>query len=380
MNSDAEAAANDLDSNPNAPAPNEEDSNSGSSTSSSSRSESGRPPFKRKAPKEDPRIEALMNQVGFLSNLYVQSLCTSQHNNDTTVSVSTPNESFLAVPKQHNSSILDLGQITTNIDETKFIKPALPERVTKVKSLQHFGLPTWQNVRYSKALQSFAATPGFTELRVNDELCQLSKSKDYLAGTENIMAALSNAMFESNDLLRAGLQSVVDWAFNSPEELKGTALVDKMSAAVGTGSPFYKNTENILQVLCGKRSESIETRRERLIKEIPNKCIQLALRNIPPSETCLFDQSRLNALIQNFGGPQQWIHSLGIKEFKNPGTSLKRKGPDSSSYPTTSSAPKKFKNEVPRRNFHQNNNFKTRGKGKGVGKRSSFRPSDQFKQ
>lgn len=72
-------------------------------------------------------------------------------------------------------------------------------------------MPTWRNVRYSKTLQSFTATPGFTDLQVNDELCQLNKTKDYLVGTEKLMAALSNAKVKSSYLLRAGLQSVVDW-------------------------------------------------------------------------------------------------------------------------------------------------------------------------
>lgn len=355
---------------------NNENGSDSDSSESSSLTESERPSFKRRDSKEDPRLEALINQVGFLSNIYMQSLGGS-HNNQSQVSNNQcSNESFLTLP-QAADTFLNLGQVAIDIDATKLIKPALPERVDKIKLLQNFGLPTWRNVRYSKSLQSFAATPGFTSLVINDELCHLSKTKDYLVGTENVMAALSNAMFESNDLLRSGLQSVVDWAFKSPEELKASTLLEKIASAVGKGTSFFKNSEDILQIVCGKRAECIETRRERLIKEVPNKCIQLALRNIPPSETCLFDQVKLNTLIQNFGGPQQWLNSLVLTE-KNSTTSFKRKNPSHSapnSFP--SSVPKKPRYETPRRNSNfQGNEYKTRGKGKGRGKKS-FRTFDQ---
>lgn len=40
-------------------------------------------------------------------------------------------------------------------------------------------------------------------------ICHLSKTKDYLVSTEN-MADLSNVLFDSNDLLRTGLQPFID--------------------------------------------------------------------------------------------------------------------------------------------------------------------------
>ncbi|CAG4944443.1 unnamed protein product [Parnassius apollo] len=166
----------------------------------------------------------------------MQSLGNS-HNNLQDVNAYTC-DNFITIPKENPK--LDLGSISINIDGSKIIKPALPERVEKIKTLQHFGLPAWQNVRYSKTLQSFVATPGFNQLRVNYELCNLSKSKDYLSGTESLMAALSNAVFESNELLRAGLQLVVDWTAKSPEELNAPALVQKKALLLAKGQPLIK--------------------------------------------------------------------------------------------------------------------------------------------
>lgn len=339
-----------------------------SSSSSSSSSESERPSYKRK---HDPRIDALISQVGYLSNICMQNLSQGvsyqsnnpSENNSQNKIEDNPSSSFITNPIEIRK-VLELGKIETDYNKSKLIKTALPDRVKSIKQLQHFGEPLWKHVKYSKALQTFAATPAFVELKVNDELCHLNKEKDYLAGTEAVIAALSNAVLEQRELLRSGLQNIVDWACQSPQELNPQSLFEKISNNFGNNSDTYKNIEETLQVICGKRAECVEIRRERILKEITNKPIQLALRNIPPSEEHLFEKERLLQLIQSLGGPQTWLSPPACKpESKYP---IKRKQGEAG---LTGSSHNPKKSKYSSRNQKGNDKFK----GKGQGKKSSFR-------
>lgn len=53
----------------------------------------------------------------------------------------------------------------------------------------------------------------------------------------------------------------------------------------------------------------------------------------------LFDQLKLNALIQNFGSPTQWMRSLSLKENRSHNFTIKRKGADPIAFPSTSTEP-----------------------------------------
>lgn len=337
---------------------------------SSSPFESERPAHKRKhCQGSDPRIDALITQVSYLSNLCMQSLGGSyqveqqQHTNyNNTGSTSA---SFITYPND-SRRVLELGRIETDYNKSKLTKSASPDRVKLIKELQHFGEPLWKHVRYSKALQTFAATPAFIELKLNDELCHLNREKDFLAGTEAVVAALSNAVLEQRELLRFGLQSIVDWACQSPQELNPQSIFEKISSTFGNNSDTYKNIEETLQVICGKRAECVEIRRERILKEVTNKPIQAALRNIPPSIEHLFDREKLLPLIQSLGGPQTWLNPPLPREAKFP---IKRKfgepGPPTSINNPINN-PKKFKYTTKNLKYGDK-------KGKGQGKRSSFR-------
>ncbi|CAL1687594.1 unnamed protein product [Lasius platythorax] len=76
--------------------------------------------------------------------------------------------SFLINPA--TSKPLVLGEIQTKIDDKNVVKQASKEWVDAVVRLQHFSSDSWKEVKYSKALQSFLASPGFTELKINNEL------------------------------------------------------------------------------------------------------------------------------------------------------------------------------------------------------------------
>lgn len=331
-------------------APPDETPASCSDSSSSSDDDAGEPLAKRKRQQSevtvDPRIDALYDQVSLLTNIIMHQQYNS--NNQVVEQPNSSNADFLTNPSASTAKKLELGPCKTDFDDKKFIKPADHKRLQQLIELQHFNTANWQHVRYNKALQDMIAQPGFCNLKINEELCCLNKGKDFLAPTELITAALTNAGLQQRELLQSGLQNIIDWAHKNPSELNPDSLFDRISETFGKSSPSYKLTEQSLQIMCGKRAECIESRRRRLLAEISDRNVQAALSSIPPSEEYLFDKSKLTALIHSLGGPHFWLSQS--QNYQKDKPNLKRKAPE----PTPSTS--KYYSQ--HRQSSQNNNKK----------------------
>lgn len=133
------------------------------------------------------------------------------------------------------------------------------------------------------------------------------KGKDKIAGSEKAMAAICNALIEQRELLKKNLQNFVDWSAAPNTVLNAASIFDKISNLFHSSSKFHKTSEEIMQIVCGKRAEYIEIRRERVLSELPNKNLQEGLRKIPPSRRCLFDEDQLRLYVQHTGGMDKWI-------------------------------------------------------------------------
>lgn len=252
----------------------------------------------------------MKQQLQFLSNVVNSTL--------TTPSLAIPSTSgttpvmpmnFLTMPAPIETRTLEFGEVETSVDEKRVLPLASDARLKIINNLQRFGSNAWKEVRYASALKSFLAFPGFTDLKVNEELCYLEKGKDFIAPTERALAGLSNAILEHRELLRNTLQSIVDWTSTNPKDLNSQSIFEKLNLSFGMNSQIMKNYEQILQIICGKRSECIEARRERLITELPNKNLKSALRKLPPSSEYLFARENLSSLMQSLGGPQVWLNT-----------------------------------------------------------------------
>lgn len=327
-----------------------------STSSSSCESEEEEPPRKKSKRDAqvtvDPRIDALYEQVSFLTNLIMHQQCASSSNTNVTAKTTDVimqpeknNDDFLTNPCTITPKSLDLGICKTDFDEKKVLKPADEQRLNQLIKLQHFNSSTWQHIRYKKALADMLAFPGFCNLKINDEICCLNKGKDFLASAEEIMAAITNALLYQRQLLQSGLQEIVNWSHNNPKELTSNNLFNKISEMFGNSSPSYKLSEQTLQIVCGKRAECIETRRKRLISEISDKRIQAALVNIPPSEEFLFEKTQLMSLVQSLGGPHYWLAPPQISKNRD---QVKRKYHES--IPSTS----KSRPQGQEKNYFQN--------------------------
>ena len=268
------------------------------------------PPTKKTRCNNSSRYQQLQDQINALASLIVQGSSSALVQNETP-------DNFLTRPAE-SKKILDFGELKTDIDEKKAVLPALKERLDILNILQRFGSSEWKEVRYSNTLRNFTAFPGFTDLRVNEELCYLDRKKDPILATERVLAGLSNAILEQKDVLKISLQEIVDWAFSNPRDFNPNTLFDKLSSAFGSGSQMLKNFDQIMQVICGKRAECIENRRERLLSELQNKNVQAALRRIPPSSEYLFSKEKLAPLIQSLGGSQNWLNTPSYMTTKRP--------------------------------------------------------------
>lgn len=217
-----------------------------------------------------------------------------------------------------SGNVLDLGGFKTDIDEKKFVQTACKERLLVLKNLQRFNTQEWKEVRYANSLKMFAAKPGFTDLRINEELCYVDKGKDHLISTERVMAGLTNAILDQRELLQNNLEGMMQYI----QDNDGTVDLDVMREIIqlnfGPNSAIFKNTEQTLQVICGKRAECIEGRRDRLLSGIQNKNVQVAMRNIAPSEEYLFDKKDLTSLVQSLGGTQAWLNTPAYASSKKP--------------------------------------------------------------
>lgn len=290
-------------------------------SSSSSEGEEGYaspPPNKRrkhtKHKNSDPRIDSLINQVNYISGYltqiphYIKSMNQNvlQETSIPCLPISAPSQ-YLVNPSINGDSFT-LGNLQTDYDDKKVTLPAKKERLEMVNKLQHFDTQAWKGIRYKSLLQRYAATPGFVALKVNEELCHFNKTKDYLSSAENLFAILTNAQLHHQELLRQGLQDLLNWAARDPSELNPTSLYGKVSGLLGPGTALHKCAEDIIQIICGRRSESIEIRRERILKEVNNPILKTMLRDIPPSAEYLFSRQALQPVIQSLGGTQTWLN------------------------------------------------------------------------
>ncbi|CAH1955678.1 unnamed protein product [Acanthoscelides obtectus] len=72
------------------------------------------------------------------------------------------------------------------------------------------------------------------------------------------------------------------------------------SELIGPGCLFRQHSDNLLQFICGKRAEAIELRRSQLAPLNTN--VAMVLSKIPPSESHLFDENKIEDLLKSQAG------------------------------------------------------------------------------
>lgn len=328
----------------------------------------------------DPRVDSLVNQVNFISGYltqlpqYLTAFSRNNQGNPPTSNnrVEQPSTSaacqYLVNPCSADTGTFALGELQTDSDDKKVVPPAKEERLRKVNKLQHFNTQAWKGLKYKSILRGFSATPGFVALKVNEEFTHFKATKDFLASAENMLAGLTNAELEHEELLRGGLQELINWAARNPSELNPASLLEKATSLLGPGSPLHKCSERKMQIICGRRGECIEIRRERILKEVNNINLKTSLREIPPSAEYLFSRDALQPLIQSLGGFHTWL---------NRPTYIKEKGQSRDRSSTYRQDRKNRNSGQENRNPGQDNRAK-QGGSQTFQKRNNFRNKNNY--
>nr|CAH7750068.1 unnamed protein product [Callosobruchus chinensis] len=179
--------------------------------------------------------------------------------------------------------------------QTKEQEPSIPEPIPAIKAqgiaCQRLGESTWNRIRYADVQKRIHASPVFGSLSLNPQLKHLSPASpdmDFLDRTEGSYGTICHGLL----LQRAAFQKAIN---NILAACPSAAhIVD--AELTGVSSLFRQHSDNVLQFVCGKRAEAIELRRNRLAPINTN--FGLALGKIPPSESHLFDENRVEDLLK----------------------------------------------------------------------------------
>lgn len=187
--------------------------------------------------------------------------------------------------------------LKTNVKEPTFSKTSA-EHLKLLNSLQHFKSEDWNNVRYSEIQKSYVSRPGFIELEVNDEIKQFDRINS-LPGADRSFAAITHALIMQSDALKAGVSQLLQLIDNTDSIDKETLLSKIKEAFSGD---FQKISLDCLQLLCGRRADVIEQRRESFLNLVKDKFMKSSLKKIPPSSDFLFSKDEFTEFLKNNGG------------------------------------------------------------------------------
>lgn len=260
----------------------------------------------------------------------------------------------------------DIANLSVTVKEPS-VASAKPERVTKINSLQRFDSSEWNAIRYIETQKKYLASPGFVEARVNEELrrCDDPIGSSSFTKNERSFAAISNAFMAQNEVVNQALQSFIDWS-TTGGPLTANAIFDKLKDLFDNQSNYKIITNDIFQIICGKRAEALENRRRNLLKQIKDKFIREDVEKIPPSAEYMFNPQSLTTYIQKIGGVDKLVRQTAATRPRAvspvpstsfaPSTSFRNK-PGDNRLPKRSSNYKKY-TEQPRTNTSGNSKKK----------------------
>lgn len=267
-------------------------------------------------------------------------------------------ENFLR-PPQLTPCIQNIANLDVSVKEPSVPK-AKPERVTKIAEMQRFDSSDWNAVRYTEVQKKYVAFPSFVELKVNEELRRFEDPFAPLRWfqMERSFAALSNAFLTQNEHVNSALQNLIDWSASSDAQLSSTTLFNKLKELFGADSSYRTVSHDILQIICGKRAEVIETRRRSLLKNVKSKYIRDDIEKIPPSIEYIFNPQNLSNYLQKIGGVEKLE-----KQINSAGTSRPTPLGPSTSFQENTFRSRQNKSKRNNKKDRRNDDFSSKKRG-----------------
>lgn len=195
--------------------------------------------------------------------------------------------------------------LSTNVKEPVVPKSA-PEHLEALKKIQRFDDTEWSGIRYAETQKLFSCSPGFVELECNDEVKALDTSRQ-LQLSERSYAALTLALLKQKEALQVGIRDFLSWARDS-DNLNYDSIMEKINENL-LGGDFHKISTDTLQLVCGRRADAVEQRRDSILASTKDPLIKSALRKIPPTCSFLFEPVSFCTAIEKAGGVKKafWL-------------------------------------------------------------------------
>lgn len=174
------------------------------------------------------------------------------------------------------------------------------------RKCHRFGDEGWKNIRYAEVQKMFHATPVFSALRVNSALAATTPSwtsLTYLEKIDTTLGALTHGLLQQRDAFQEACKS-----------LEPKTQLEIQKRLLSDDSKFRKISDALLQYTCGRRAEVIQSRRETY--KSSNKILNDILHDIPPSETHLFAEQRLNDVLKEQGGLHKFFPKKPLQNTK----------------------------------------------------------------
>ncbi|CAH0723181.1 unnamed protein product, partial [Brenthis ino] len=233
-------------------------------------------------------------------------------------SVEVPAESAIKFDFNLKTSLKEPTVLSTSSDHLQLLN-----------SFQHFNSENWTNVRYSEIQKLYNARPGFVELEVNDEIKQFDKINN-LVTTDRSLGAITHGIIMQSDALKSGVFDLLQWVQDTDNFVK--VDLEKKIKDIFSGE-FQKISLDCLQLLCGRRADIIEQRREAFLNFVKDRFLKATLKKTPPSCDFLFSKEQFSDFLNNNGGINKIFSrpSFSAQEKRSTGTSQAAQ-PGSTSY------------------------------------------------
>lgn len=237
-------------------------------------------------------------------------------------------------------------------------------KLNYIRKIQHFDSSDWNSVRYTETQKKYISTPALTNLAMNDELLAFETKFSHLRSLDQTFGALTNMLIAQKEALQGALKNLLEWSSDSQTTLTHASLSAKVHGLFSNTCPYTSVSKDILQVVCGRRANIIEHRRDGALSTVKDKYNKTILRKIPPSCDYLFQPKELSDAVTKLGG--------GSKVFRRPYLPAEgSQGLQSNHRPYlpaegTQAAPRRFTDPtVPFRGYDRNRFQQAPASGKG---------------
>lgn len=261
-------------------------------------------------------------------------------------------------------------EVSTNLKEPEVNNSSM-DRLAILNKLHHFDTKEWDRVRYVETEKRYVAKPGFYELDVNTELRYFDSNSNWLKLLDRSFGAMTHALVQQNDLLKQNFQQLIEWTQSPTTTLSADTLFEKIHSLFSEKSPYMKVSEDLLQLICGRRADIIQRRRDCILSSVKDKYVKHDLSKIPPTNADLFNPQELGTFLQKAGGTNKLFavqkrsaeepHLMSMRNrqegprAKRPRRSFRYNEPEYEPQPSTSSRAATYKDFKGKNQKNSNN-------------------------